>query len=92
MEPDRLLNKVTQWAKNTGITGLALIGSYARGEARADSDIDLILVTPQPSMFINEGVCQFGTGGLGVYTQGFVLRVHPQHPPKPGCRSDLPLI
>ena len=52
MEPARLLDKITDWAKNNRVTGLALIGSYARDEARADSDIDLILLTPDPQAYI----------------------------------------
>src|SRR6185436_15676830 len=33
------------------IVGLALVGSWARGTASADSDIDLILLTPNPDTF-----------------------------------------
>ena len=54
MEPDWFLDKLTQWAKNTGISSLALIGSYARHEARANSDIDLILLTPERQVYINQ--------------------------------------
>jgi uncharacterized protein len=28
-----------------------LVGSYARGDARADSDVDLIILTEQPQVF-----------------------------------------
>jgi len=32
-----------------GVTKIALFGSYARGEARADSDIDLLIEMPHKS-------------------------------------------
>jgi predicted nucleotidyltransferase len=49
------LDKVQQWAEtNPDIIGVALVGSYARNEARVDSDLDLVLLTSQPQNFINE--------------------------------------
>jgi hypothetical protein len=49
------LARVTQWAETRpDIIGLALVGSYARNEARADSDIDLVLLASQPQAFIND--------------------------------------
>jgi predicted nucleotidyltransferase len=49
------LDKVKQWAEtNPDIIGVALVGSYARNEARVDSDLDLILLASQPQNFINE--------------------------------------
>ena len=33
---------------------LLLIGSYARGEAREDSDIDLVLLTDQPNKYLDD--------------------------------------
>lgn len=47
-----LLEVVTEWAAIRGdIVGLALVGSWARGTALPDSDIDLILLTPNPDAF-----------------------------------------
>jgi predicted nucleotidyltransferase len=49
------LDKVKQWAETkSDIIGLALVGSYARNEARADSDIDLVLLASQPQNFVND--------------------------------------
>ncbi len=40
------LDRVIHWAASRGdIRAVALVGSYARGNARADSDIDLVLLT-----------------------------------------------
>ena len=47
-----LLEVVTAWAAHRGdIVGLALVGSWARGTANLGSDIDLILLTPNPDAF-----------------------------------------
>ena len=47
-----LLEIVTEWAAGRGdIVGLALVGSWARDTANPDSDIDLILLTPNPDAF-----------------------------------------
>lgn len=54
-DPDRvasILDRVTDWAKSRpDVRGLALAGSRARGQAREDSDIDLLLLTGDPNRF-----------------------------------------
>ena len=50
-----LLNEVRRWAESRPeILGVALVGSYARNEARADSDVDLVLLASRPQEFINQ--------------------------------------
>ncbi len=50
-----LLKDVTKWAEsNPDILGVALIGSYARDEARFDSDVDFVLLTSAPQDLINK--------------------------------------
>jgi len=50
-----LLEEVTKWAKSRPeILGVALVGSYARDEARLDSDVDFILLASTPQDFINQ--------------------------------------
>lgn len=47
-----ILAEVARWAANRGdISAVALVGSWARGTARDDSDIDLMLLTPDPLLF-----------------------------------------
>ena len=42
------------WAsEQPDVQGIALVGSYARGAARADSDIDLVLLTDQPRKYLD---------------------------------------
>jgi predicted nucleotidyltransferase len=49
------LDKVKLWAETKpDIIGLVLVGSYARNEARPDSDLDLILLASQPQEFVND--------------------------------------
>ena len=49
---DVILETVVNWAEiRSEIFGLALVGSYARGEARADSDIDLMAIASNPEFF-----------------------------------------
>jgi hypothetical protein len=49
---EKVLAPIMVWASaRTDILGLALVGSYARGDARPDSDIDLILLTSAPETF-----------------------------------------
>lgn len=40
-----LIKKITAWASiNSNIASILLVGSHARGEARPDSDVDLVLI------------------------------------------------
>jgi predicted nucleotidyltransferase len=48
-----LLNKFTAWIlEERDIKAAALIGSYARGDANQESDVDLLLLTKQISKYI----------------------------------------
>jgi predicted nucleotidyltransferase len=49
------LDKFVAWAsRQTDIQGVALVGSYARGEAKDDSDIDLVILTELPQKYLAE--------------------------------------
>lgn len=47
------LDPFITWASaGADVQGIALVGSYARDAARDDSDIDLVILTDQPSKFL----------------------------------------
>ena len=47
------LNPFIDWASDKpDVQGVALVGSYARGEAKDDSDIDLVILTDQPQKYL----------------------------------------
>jgi predicted nucleotidyltransferase len=48
----KIINLITEWARNRSeISGLALIGSFARETAGPTSDIDLVILSPECSSF-----------------------------------------
>lgn len=50
-----LIAKVKTWAtKQNEITGILLVGSQARGEARQDSDVDLVIICREPEQYLND--------------------------------------
>jgi len=47
-----LLITLVRWTANQPhILAVALVGSYARGKARPDSDVDLVILTSVPEAF-----------------------------------------
>ena len=47
-----MLERFTLWARRRAdVSALALVGSWARGAADGDSDVDLILLTDTPERF-----------------------------------------
>jgi hypothetical protein len=49
---DQILAPVAAWARSrSDVFGLAIVGSWARGSARSDSDIDLMVLVPKPQAF-----------------------------------------
>ena len=51
---DSLIGKVRSWAElRDDIRVLVLVGSHARGAARADSDIDFVLTCSNPLQYLN---------------------------------------
>jgi len=50
---NQFLNEFTAWAHaQSDIEAVALIGSYARNTATATSDVDLVVITSQPSSYL----------------------------------------
>jgi predicted nucleotidyltransferase len=58
-----LLNAGVKWAEGKpDIFGVALVGSYARGKAKIDSDVDLVFLALNPKELIDkpEWINEFG--------------------------------
>lgn len=54
MDISFFLNSVEKWAEqNEDIKSLILVGSYARGVAREDSDVDLVIITTKQDVYVN---------------------------------------
>jgi len=52
MDAECIIRAIVDWARaQPTIQAVALVGSHARGTARTDSDIDLVLLTTDPSLF-----------------------------------------
>lgn len=50
-----LRDRLVVWAERAPtVRGVAMVGSWARGEPRMDSDVDLIVVTVDPSPFLGD--------------------------------------
>lgn len=49
------LNALVVWVSDqSDVQAIALVGSYARGAAREDSDIDLVILTDQPAKYLDD--------------------------------------
>ncbi len=49
------LTQFTAWAKDhSDILAAALVGSYARGAARPDSDVDLVVIATDPAQYLSD--------------------------------------
>ncbi|MBZ0300217.1 MAG: nucleotidyltransferase domain-containing protein [Anaerolineae bacterium] len=49
------LEQLDQWlAQESAISAVLLVGSHARGAARADSDIDLVLMADDPTVYLQD--------------------------------------
>ncbi len=52
--PNQFLENFTAWAQEqSSIRGVSVVGSYARGTARANSDIDLVILCQNPKDFLD---------------------------------------
>ena len=63
MTADELVKAVASWAENhVDIVSVALVGSHARGNARVDSDVDLVLQCASPARYLEDlsWISEFG--------------------------------
>jgi predicted nucleotidyltransferase len=81
-EADQFLERIAAWAeKEPLVTGLLLVGSFARGDFRNSSDLDVVVLTKRPARFLEDckWVQSFGSvGKIQQETWGIMtsLRVH----------------
>jgi len=52
---DRVFDIIKKKDLLEDVMGIYLVGSYARGEERVDSDIDMLVITGNTNMFLKEG-------------------------------------
>jgi len=78
MRPNALITSllaiIVQWAVNSPhILATALVGSYAQGTARLDSDIDIMVITSNPEFFRQETqwIYEIGWDQLGLSIAGW---------------------
>jgi streptomycin adenylyltransferase len=60
---DQFLTDLRQWAEQQeDVAGVLLVGSHARGQAREDSDVDVVLLALNPERYLEDRswVGQFG--------------------------------
>src|SRR5688572_4282517 len=63
MSVDPFLTELRQWVKSQDeIVGVLLVGSHARGQAREDSDVDVVLLARAPTRYleVHSWMEQFG--------------------------------
>jgi hypothetical protein len=66
-EVDDLLEQAVAWARaRSDVRALGMVGSWARGAERMDSDVDLVVVTDdvQPYVLGEEWIRAFGGGSV----------------------------
>ena len=51
LDVSKILNAVEIWAKQPEIYAVVLVGSWARDRAHENSDLDLMILTPNPDLF-----------------------------------------
>lgn len=64
MKINVFLEKIVVWGKeNSDILGLCYVGSWARNTARADSDLDLVIITSNPKKYLSDRnwISKFGS-------------------------------
>ena len=63
--PERLIDEVLAWAaRRPDVRAVALVGSHARGDARPDSDVDLLLLAERPDELVRDAAWVRGFGDV----------------------------
>ena len=54
-EAEKQLARVREWAaRRPDVTAVGLVGSWAHGDARMDSDVDLVLLTTAEQAYLDD--------------------------------------
>src|SRR5262249_12344718 len=54
-DPQMLLTRLADWAEShVDVVAIALVGSHARGTARPDSDVDLVILAEHPRRYLED--------------------------------------
>ncbi len=72
-EVERILRLVAEWAaRRRDVRGVALVGSWTRGAAAMDSDVDLVILSDAAAELVQrDGWCSFLGGGRLVRSQAW---------------------
>ncbi|MEM9272737.1 MAG: nucleotidyltransferase domain-containing protein [Cyanobacteria bacterium P01_F01_bin.143] len=79
-----------KWGEKFHLTALGYFGSYARGEARPDSDVDIVFETTDPDLFMTSIMKQDLEAWLNRSVD--VMRLHPYLNPKFKARIEKEII
>ena len=79
-----------KWGEKFHLTALGYFGSYARGEARPDSDVDIVFETTDPDLFMTSIMKQDLEAWLNRSVD--VIRLHPYINPKFKARIEKEII
>jgi len=66
-EVEQVVQRASQWAaRRPDIRALLLVGSWARGAARPESDVDLVVLTTTPDSYAPEGAWTHEVGAIKI--------------------------
>lgn len=71
---DFINNQKPELQRKYGVKRIGLFGSYAKGYANQDSDIDIVVEIDKPDLFIMIGIKQFLEESLGAHIDIVRLR------------------
>jgi len=78
MNKDYIINFIStqkpELQKSYGVKRIGLFGSYARGYANRDSDIDIVVELEKPDLFDMIGIKQYFEDSLGTHVDIVRLR------------------
>jgi predicted nucleotidyltransferase len=67
LEVEALLNVLARWApERRDVRAVALVGSWAYGAPRPDSDVDVVLLTEEPALYTDAEEWVEELGGVGL--------------------------